>query len=57
MLILSDGTLKKRVHGISEVILKCANETERVELLKDHFGIVLSTKEQNGIKGTITDLG
>jgi len=56
-LILSDGTLKKRVHGISEVILKCANETERVELLKDHFGIVLSTKEQNGIKGTITDLG
>ena len=57
LLILADGSLKKRVHGISEIIVECKHEAERVEVLKAHFGIILSRREQSGIKGTTTDLG
>jgi len=57
MLILSNGTLKKRVQGTSEILAECKNEADRLEVLDSYFGINLSTKEQQGIKGTVTDLG
>jgi len=53
---LSGPTVKKRLHKNSEVVVECATEEERVRALKEHFGITLSSKEQAGIKGTVTEL-
>ena len=53
---LSGATVKKRIHEKSEVVIECSTEEERVAALKQHFGITLSSKEQAGIKGTVTEL-
>ncbi len=55
-LTLSGSTLKKRIHAKSEVIIDCGTEQQRVAILKEHFGISLSPKEQAGIKGTVAEL-
>ena len=54
---LLDRTFKKRIHDRSEVLVECKNDAERLEIFKTYFGIVLSEKDQAGIKGTVTDLG
>jgi hypothetical protein len=56
VLILSGSTLKRRILGNTEVITECANEGQRVALLKDHFGISLSNRARDGIRGMVTEL-
>lgn len=56
VIILAGGNLKKRVFGKEEVLADCKTELERLEALDKWFGIVLSDKQQNAIKGTITAL-
>ncbi|KAG4435900.1 hypothetical protein IFR05_008631 [Cadophora sp. M221] len=53
---LSGSTVKRRICEKSEVVVECATEEERVVALKEHFGIVLSSKEQMAIRGTVTEL-
>ena len=54
-LALIDGVLKQRIGGyIYET--KCTTEEERVQFLKEKFGIVLTKSEQEGIKGTYTEI-
>lgn len=53
---LSDKTLKRRIQGKSELLLECSSENERVRALEDHFGIFLSERERDGIKGTALEL-
>ncbi|PVH88491.1 arylamine N-acetyltransferase 1 [Cadophora sp. DSE1049] len=53
---LSGSTIKRRIREKSEVVVECATEGERVAALKEHFGIILSSKEQAGIRGTVTEL-
>ena len=54
--ILSDSTLKRRVHDNIEILTECATEQQRVNVLTDYFGIKLSDREQAAIKGTVTEL-
>jgi arylamine N-acetyltransferase len=56
VLILSASTLKRRILGNTEIIAECANESQRVALLKDHFGISLSSRARDGIRGLVTEL-
>jgi len=55
-LTLSAGELKRRFRGKSEPLAKLASEADRIEALKTHFGIELSTPEQEGIVGMLTAL-
>jgi arylamine N-acetyltransferase len=54
--ILSASTLKRRILGNTEIIAECANESQRVALLKDHFGINFSSRARDGIRGLVTEL-
>jgi hypothetical protein len=56
VLILSGSTMKKRLCGDTETLAECANEDQRVAVLKDYFGISLSRRERSGIKGMVTEL-
>ncbi|KAH7364476.1 putative N-acetyltransferase family protein [Rhexocercosporidium sp. MPI-PUGE-AT-0058] len=53
---LSGATVKKRIRQKSEVVVKCATEEERVGALKEHFGLVLSSRERAGIRGIVSEL-
>jgi hypothetical protein len=56
ILALTDKTLKKRVQEDSETLAECSSEEERIELLEKHFGVVLSQKDRDGIRGTMSEL-
>jgi len=53
---LEGGRLKKREHSKSETLMECAHESERLDVLERYFGIKLSSTEQMGIMGTVTQL-
>jgi arylamine N-acetyltransferase len=55
-LILSGSTLKRRISGDTKTLAECANEDQRAAILKEHFGIGLSRRERNGIRGLVTEL-
>lgn len=55
-LILSGSTLKRRKYGDSETLAECVSEDQRAAVLKDHFGINLSRRERDGIRGLVTEL-
>jgi hypothetical protein len=54
-LSLIDGALKQRIGGYTYET-KCTTEEERVRVLKEKFGIVLTKGEQEGIKGTYMEI-
>ena len=56
VLILNGGELKRRIYENSEILIDCKTEDERVKVLKEHFGIVLSEGEMGAIRGTVTEL-
>lgn len=53
---LSDKTLKKRILGQSELLDKCSSEEKRLKILEEHFGVVLSKKEREGVRGTAIEV-
>jgi arylamine N-acetyltransferase len=55
-LILSGPTLKRRIFGNTETLAECANEDQRVAVLEEYFGISLSRRERDGIRGLVTEL-
>ena len=55
-LMLVGADVKRRKRGETEHVMTCANETERVEALKEWFGIRLGEDEKAGIKGMVTEL-
>ena len=50
-LTLSSNKLKRRLHGQSETLMTCATEEERVDILKEHFGVELRPDEIESIHG------
>lgn len=56
ILFLVDGTLKRRRFEETEVVVECKSEEERVRVLEEYFGIVLSERERKGIKGSVTEI-
>lgn len=55
-LMLADGVLKRNMGGKTEVIKECRTEEERIEVLREYFGIYLTDDEKQGIKGFETEL-
>jgi arylamine N-acetyltransferase len=55
-LILNGGELKRRIYENSEILIDCKTEKERVGVLKEHFGIILSEREKAAIRSTVTEL-
>jgi hypothetical protein len=53
---LEDRTFKKRIRDRKEILAECSTEEERISGLEKYFGIVLTRKEQESIKGTVTSL-
>lgn len=54
--MLVDGVVKENVGGRTEVVKVCADERERVEALREWFGIVLTEEEVKGIRRWRTEL-
>ncbi len=53
---LASSEVKRRVEGRSKVLASCRTEEDRVNALKEHFGIELRDDEKRGIHGMVTEL-
>ncbi len=53
---LANGEIKERRNGEVKTIMTCETEAQRVEALKEWFGITLTEEEQRGIEGLGTEL-
>lgn len=49
-LSLFENTLRRRIHGIVDLEVKCKSERDKVELLQKYFGIKLTEIERMGIE-------
>jgi len=54
--MMKDGLLKRNMGGKTELLKTCETEAERVEAIKEWFGITLTPEEQASIKGWRTEL-
>jgi hypothetical protein len=55
--MMAKGVVKRNLGGKTEVVKVCVTEEERVEALREHFGIVLTEDEAASIKGRRAELG
>ncbi|KAJ4403619.1 hypothetical protein N0V82_010630 [Gnomoniopsis sp. IMI 355080] len=55
-IMLADDVVKRNMGGKTETVRHCRTEMERIEALKEYFGIYLTDEEQHGIKGFETEL-
>jgi len=55
MTIMGDE-VKERRHGVSKVVKKLEDETERVQALRDYLGIELTDVQKRSILGTVSQL-
>lgn len=55
-LMLVNETVKRNLGGKTEVVHVCKNEDERIEALKQWFGMTVTDEEREGIKGMVTEL-
>jgi hypothetical protein len=56
-LMLVNGELKGNTGEKTESVKKCETEGERVEAMRECFGIELTEEEREGIRGMVTELG
>jgi hypothetical protein len=56
-IILVNNTLKRRIKGKTQHLAMFSCEADRLEALKEWFGIEMTEDERLGIKGMVTDLG
>lgn len=55
-IMLADGVVKRNLGGKTDIVKICRTEEERLQALREYFGITLSEDEQQGIKGFETAL-
>ncbi|KAF2231461.1 cysteine proteinase [Viridothelium virens] len=55
-LMLVDDTIKQNTGGRTEVLKTCKTEQERIDALKEWFGIILTEEQKRGIIGWNTEL-
>lgn len=55
-IMLADGVVKRNLGGKTDIVKICQTEEERLQALREYFGITLSEDEQQGIKGFETAL-
>lgn len=54
--MLVDGVLKENLGGKTKILKECRDEIERLQVLREWFGLTLTEKEIAGIKGYKTEL-
>ncbi|KAK1836030.1 arylamine N-acetyltransferase, pineal gland isozyme NAT-10 [Podospora conica] len=54
--MMVEGVVKRNLTGKTEVVKVCETEEERVEALREWFGIVLTEEEVKSIKGRVSEL-
>lgn len=54
--MLSGAELMRNMGGKTQLVKTCATEQERVDVLRDVFGLVLTEEERMGIRGSMTAL-
>lgn len=55
--MLVDGEVKRNDGGRTSVVKVCKTEDERVEALREYFGIKLTEEERVSVRGRNVDLG
>lgn len=55
-LMLVNGDVKENQGGRTRLIRACKTESERLEALREVFGMTLTKEEQDGIKGRVSEL-
>ena len=55
-MMLVDGEVKRNVRGRTELVKVCKTEEERVEALREYFGIELTPEERESIRGRVVEL-
>lgn len=55
-IMLAHGVVKRNLGGKTDIVKICRTEEERIEALKEYFGITLSDDQKQGIKGFETAL-
>lgn len=55
-IMLAHGVVKRNLGGKTDIVKICRTEEERVEALKEYFGIILSDDQKQGIRGFETAL-
>ncbi|KAL1617421.1 hypothetical protein SLS56_010999 [Neofusicoccum ribis] len=55
-LMLVGGDLKENLGGKTRVVKSCRSESERLNVLKDWFGMSFTEEQQAGIKGRVSEL-
>ncbi|KAK4498585.1 hypothetical protein PRZ48_011243 [Zasmidium cellare] len=55
--MLIDGMVKENLGGKTKVVLECRTEPQRVEALREYFGISLTDEEVQAMRGWRTELG
>ncbi|KAL2064693.1 hypothetical protein VTL71DRAFT_3831 [Oculimacula yallundae] len=56
-IMLVNGLVKRNDGGKTSVVKVCENEDERVEALREYFGIELTEEERLGVRGRNVELG
>ncbi|ESZ90040.1 arylamine N-acetyltransferase 1 [Sclerotinia borealis F-4128] len=54
--MLVNGAIKENMGGRTRLVRTCEGESQRVEVLRELFGIRLTEEEINGIEGSIAEL-
>ncbi|PNS20523.1 hypothetical protein CAC42_5973 [Sphaceloma murrayae] len=54
--MMVDGLVKRNLGGNTELLRSCETEQDRVDVLKEYFGITLTDVQRGGIKGFATEL-
>jgi arylamine N-acetyltransferase len=54
--MLCGAELMRNMGGKTQLVKTCATEQERVDVLRDVFGLVLTEEERMGITGSVTAL-
>ena len=54
--MLINGEVKRNLGGKTEVVKVCRSEEERIQFLREYFGITLTEEERDGVKGRNVEL-
>ncbi|KAF4553909.1 Hypothetical protein D9617_5g067840 [Elsinoe fawcettii] len=55
-IMLVDGSVKRNMGGKTELVKTCRTDQERVDALREYFGITLTDEQKEGIHGFATEL-
>jgi arylamine N-acetyltransferase len=54
--MLVNGEVKRNMGGKTSIVKVCGTEKERVDTIREHFGIILTDEEKESVKGRNVEL-